>query len=264
MFKSVFSIIAAATGFIVSEKERSGLQIYWMRDKQCTENLNEAYANAFGSRDAAVKFIQDVLDPEFELTVDAPMNGYDDDFKSYPDMVEKLCKPGVEILESLLPEKAHAIHMAIGVVGEAGELIDSIKKWTIYNKPLDRENVIEELGDLEFFMEGLRQVFGISRQETLDQNRKKLADKNKGRFAKGKYTDQQAHERLDKSLVEAPATVGLKFSNLAEGFIDHVPVDAVDITNINDLAERNKRWLIDGKEYLQRFNGTNPEDQAVS
>lgn len=38
--------------------------------------------------------------------------------------------------------------MATGVSGEAGELLDAVKKSVVYKKPLDRENVVEELGDL--------------------------------------------------------------------------------------------------------------------
>ena len=51
--------------------------------------------------------------------------------------------------------------MVVGVSGEAGELLDAVKKAVIYRKPLDLENVIEELGDLEFYMEGLRQGLEI-------------------------------------------------------------------------------------------------------
>jgi hypothetical protein len=75
----------------------------------------------------------------------------------YGEMVRRLAKDGEEIVANLTPEKARMWHHATGISGEAGELLDAIKKVMIYNKPLDRENVIEELGDLEWYMEGLRQ-----------------------------------------------------------------------------------------------------------
>lgn len=111
----------------------------------------------------------------------------------HDEMVRALAKPGVEIIETLIPEKAHALHMAVGVAGEAGELLDAIKKHVIYNKQIDRENVIEELGDLEFYMEGLRQGFGITREETLAANIAKL-----GVRYKDGYSDKAAQERADK------------------------------------------------------------------
>lgn len=114
-------------------------------------------------------------------------------FLFFEDMVKGLAKPGEAIVDSLTPEKAHQLHMAVGISGEAGELLDAIKKSVIYNKPLDRENVIEELGDLEFYMEGLRQGLGITRRETIQANAAKL---NK-RYEQG-YSDKAAQERADK------------------------------------------------------------------
>lgn len=85
-------------------------------------------------------------------------------------------------------------HMVIGICGEAGEIADCIKKHTIYGKEFDRANAVEELGDLEFYMAGLRQMLGISRDETLEGNYEKL----KARYTGGTYSDAAAIERADK------------------------------------------------------------------
>lgn len=114
---------------------------------------------------------------------------------TYPRMVKNLVKSGDSILASLTPEKCHLDHMAQGVAYEAGELGDAIKKHIMYSKPLDRENVIEELGDMEFYMEGLRQGLNITREETLEANTKKLLG---GRYKTGAYSDDQAIARADK------------------------------------------------------------------
>ena len=84
----------------------------------------------------------------------------------HSEMVEALCKSGELIRSELTAQDAHNLHMIIGVSGEAGELVDCVKKAIIYRKPIDMENLIEELGDLEFYMEGLRQSFGITRSQT--------------------------------------------------------------------------------------------------
>lgn len=112
----------------------------------------------------------------------------------HDEMVAALCKPGEAILASLTPEKCHAWHMASCVPGEGGELFDAVKKWVLYEKPLDRANVVEELGDLEFYMEGLRQGLGISREETIAANIEKLGK----RYAAGKFSNAAAQERADK------------------------------------------------------------------
>jgi NTP pyrophosphatase (non-canonical NTP hydrolase) len=114
--------------------------------------------------------------------------------EKHKELVAALAKPGSEIVNELDADKAHILHMAVGISGEAGELLDAVKKATIYNKPLDRENVIEELGDLEFYMEGLRAKLGITREETLVANINKLSK----RYSSGSYSNQQAQERADK------------------------------------------------------------------
>jgi len=116
----------------------------------------------------------------------------------YKDMVAALVKPGIDILNTLTPEKSNLLHMVAGVSGEAGELLDAIKKHVVYDKELDRENIIEELGDLEFYMEGIRQELDISRGETLTANMEKLLLSDKARYKLGKYTDKQAQDRADK------------------------------------------------------------------
>ena len=117
---------------------------------------------------------------------------------SYEEMVSILVKPGSDILKSLTPKQCDMLHMAVGVSGEAGELLDAVKKATVYQKEIDRENIIEELGDLEFYMEGLRQNLAITREETLEYNKSKLLTGEKARYKVGKYTDEQAHNRRDK------------------------------------------------------------------
>jgi NTP pyrophosphatase (non-canonical NTP hydrolase) len=113
---------------------------------------------------------------------------------THPELVAALCKPGEQILSSLTSEDAHVWHMSSCLCGESGELFDAIKKHVIYRKPYDRENIIEELGDIEFYLEGLRKVLNITRQMTLDANIAKLSK----RYEELKYSDAQAQGRADK------------------------------------------------------------------
>lgn len=113
----------------------------------------------------------------------------------HADMVNNLVKSGDTIRDEMTGTNAHLIHMIMGVSGEVGELLDAIKKAVVYQKPLDMENVIEELGDIEFYMEGLRQGLGIEREETLIANVKKLGV----RYAGFKYSDTAAQTRADKA-----------------------------------------------------------------
>ena len=115
-------------------------------------------------------------------------------FKSHAEMVSILVKPGQDIIEFLSSDDAHLWHMATGVSGEACELLDAVKKIVIYKKEPDLANIIEELGDLEFYMEGIRQLFGLSRDTVIAANIEKLSK----RYSEGKFTNKQAQDRADK------------------------------------------------------------------
>lgn len=112
---------------------------------------------------------------------------------THPQLVELLVKSPYVIQSSLTVQDVSLIHMVLGVCGEAGELLDAVKKQVIYRKELDRENIIEELGDLEFYLEGMRQSLNLTREEILAANIAKLQK----RYADG-YSDKAAHERADK------------------------------------------------------------------
>jgi NTP pyrophosphatase (non-canonical NTP hydrolase) len=114
---------------------------------------------------------------------------------TYEQFVNALVKDGHKIKGELTGDECHTIHMIMGICGEAGELLDAVKKAVIYRKNLDRTNVIEELGDIEFYLEGFRQSVGIHRDETIKENMDKLSK----RYAKISYTDEAAQNRADKA-----------------------------------------------------------------
>lgn len=116
-------------------------------------------------------------------------------------LVRSLVKPGQEIIDNLTPGQANSLHMTIGISGEAGELLDAMKKHLIYGKPLDVCNVIEELGDIEFYLEGLRQELKINREEVLSVNVRKL----NVRYPAGRYSDGDAQSRKDKEVAPVEA-----------------------------------------------------------
>jgi NTP pyrophosphatase (non-canonical NTP hydrolase) len=111
----------------------------------------------------------------------------------HEELVAALVKPGEIIAALMTADDAHLMHMAVGISGEAGELLDAVKKAVIYQKDLDMVNVEEELGDIEFYLEGIRQGLGITRQQCIDANIVKL-QKRYGTV----YSDRAAQERADK------------------------------------------------------------------
>lgn len=76
---------------------------------------------------------------------------------SYSQMVADLAKSGKDIIESLTPIKAHTLHMAVGLAGEAGELLEHYYT----EEPIVDSEILEELGDAEFYFEGLCQSMSV-------------------------------------------------------------------------------------------------------
>jgi len=117
---------------------------------------------------------------------------------THPEMVRTLAKSGQLIVDEMTPEKAHFLHMAGCMAEEAGEVYGAIKKHIFYNKPLTTEmldKIINELGDLEFYMEGLRQGLGITREAVLEANINKLSARYEGLT----YSDAAANTRADQA-----------------------------------------------------------------
>ena len=91
------------------------------------------------------------------------------------------------------PEQCELLHAAIGIAGEAGELLDAVRKHVFDGQPLDGDNIIEELGDLCFYLEAAMQAIKMKRADIEELNMAKLFE----RYKDG-YSDQQAQERKDK------------------------------------------------------------------
>lgn len=127
-----------------------------------------------------------------------------------------------DIGHCLTPRLAHKLHMAIGLFGEAGEILESVVK-EIQFGIRDEDNEIEESGDIEFYHEGFRQACGFSREEAIRENIEKLGKRYQGH----KYTDAQALARADKSpekVVEALAGNGVEATVVDNGKVRGVLV----------------------------------------
>ena len=95
---------------------------------------------------------------------------------------------------TLTPEQAELLHAAIGLAGEAGELLDTVRKHIFDGQPLDRDNVKEEAGDIIFYLEALIQTMQTTVHEIITGNMAKLSK----RYEAG-YSDKAAQERADKA-----------------------------------------------------------------
>lgn len=74
----------------------------------------------------------------------------------------------------LTDRSTDAITMALGLAGEAGEVADLVKKWHAHGHELDREKIIDEIGDILWYVAGMATVMNIDLSRVADRNRAKL------------------------------------------------------------------------------------------
>lgn len=66
---------------------------------------------------------------------------------------------------------------ALGIAGEAGEVVDLLKKTLMHGKELDRFHLAYEMGDLLWYLTLLSNVTGISFDEMMRLNMEKLDER---------------------------------------------------------------------------------------
>lgn len=104
------------------------------------------------------------------------------------------------VLPNISAHQWHLLHMAIGIAGEATELLQAVRHALVWEQPMDMDNILEELGDIEFYLEGFREGVGMSRDVTLDANISKLSVRYEGL----QYSDKAAQLRADKAQSTQP------------------------------------------------------------
>ena len=109
-------------------------------------------------------------------------------------LVRALAKPKAEVLKDMDEDQAHLLHMAVGISTEAGEILSTVKAHAIYGKALDHENILEEVGDLLFYLQGLLDTQGLRLDDALSHNIAKLTK----RYPDGMFRTSDAIGRADK------------------------------------------------------------------
>ena len=89
--------------------------------------------------------------------------------------------------------KSRLAHWSMGLAGEAGEVIDHLKKHLYHGHSLDKEHVMEELGDVCWYLATLAAELDIDFDSVLAANLRKLA----ARYPEG-FSEKASIERKDQ------------------------------------------------------------------
>lgn len=125
------------------------------------------------------------------------------------------------------PETIRLIHATLGMVTEAAELADMLKKHLFYGRPLDLVNAAEEVGDSMWYVGLAVDVLHTTMNEILTMNHEKL----RLRYPE-KFTEHHAENRnltAERALLEG--------INPTKEKTAHQITDAIGVTESELLRE---------------------------
>jgi len=94
----------------------------------------------------------------------------------YQDLLRTTEVKRYDLMSKLIQRKdAELLHAQLGIMTEAGEFADIIKKYLIYGKEIDKTNLIEELGDLTWYIGLAISAIGSTWGQVFEANINKLA-----------------------------------------------------------------------------------------
>jgi len=101
------------------------------------------------------------------------------------------------------------MHAAMGVVTESGELMDALKKHLMYGRALDYTNLVEEAGDIMWYIALLSDALGVPLSEIMNRNLDKLAKRYPTKFS--------CERALNRDLAAERAALEAKASDGGQG-----------------------------------------------
>ncbi len=87
------------------------------------------------------------------------------------------------------------VWVALGLTGEAGEVADHIKKGVLHQHGIDHERLVDELGDVAWYLTSIATLIGVPLSEVFERNIEKL----KTRYPNG-YSSEDSIARVDKQI----------------------------------------------------------------
>ena len=96
------------------------------------------------------------------------------------DYQEKTRRTSPSLGEERLP---YLINFSMGLAGEAGEVVDHIKKVAFHGHALNEEEVLNELGDSLYYVARTADALGYKLSHVAEMNNQKLLDRYPNGFS---------------------------------------------------------------------------------
>ncbi len=113
--------------------------------------------------------------------------GYFDMFQNSPDYEKDPVKFYSQFVEDKIftKEQERLVENTLGLVGEAGEVSEKVKKLFRDKSKFKDEDILKELGDVLFYTVALANLFGGNLRKVMEMNMAKLDDREQRGVLKG-------------------------------------------------------------------------------
>ncbi len=88
-------------------------------------------------------------------------------------------------------DKEAILNFALGIAGEAGEIVDIVKKLIFHNHPADKEKMRDELGDQLWYVTRMASRYGLTLEEVAKANIDKLKKRYPDGFSQEKSINRE-------------------------------------------------------------------------
>lgn len=85
----------------------------------------------------------------------------------------------------VFPEKFAVVYPALGMIGEAGEVSEKVKKWLRGDRELNKEDLVKEIGDVLWYCAALADDLGYTLDDVARMNVEKLVSRRERGVVKG-------------------------------------------------------------------------------
>lgn len=124
--------------------------------------------------------------------------------------IQEFQEKSVRTLNTNLLPRESISNMCMGISGEAGEVIDHIKKNFYQGHELDKDHMKEELGDLMFYIVNLATMLDIEMVDVLQGNVDKLLKRYPNGFDENKSINRPRRK---------PATINQEFEDAIKDMV---------------------------------------------
>ena len=121
-----------------------------------------------------------------------------DSIISHKEYINMILEVESKTLKSdLTDDMIRILHGAIGTATESGELLDAIKKHLYYGKEFDKPNIVEEVGDIIWYCGLIMAVFGMTLEDAMFVNARKLRTRYPDKFTSEKALNRDLEKERE-------------------------------------------------------------------